>query len=298
MAPKRPPPLDPNLFKGDGPLAPGSAPLPPAPDTLHPEFIIDAHTFPPSSAPTEILNGLEESYPRPTVNHIVQVKLDVSAETAEDTSYVYQPPSAPHPPLSFKSPIRLTERDIKAFAIHPTVLNLTLDTPPSIANIAKGAVDIIVPSTSPMTGKEWDLLDEAVNGLDGSWGQTTHGAEGEGGKEGQAPSSATVPGEQGKIVICALESCSWMETYVLAGLLPPPLTITSTPLFQDETYHLYQARLAQLSLHSNVYLKVLPPVVNVKEAAEEAWWNDIKELERVLRLYCKSYCHTSYQTKD
>jgi hypothetical protein len=49
-------------------------------------------------------------------------------------------------------------------------LNLTLVTPPSITNIAKGAVDIIVPSTQPMTLREWDLLEEAVNALDGSWG--------------------------------------------------------------------------------------------------------------------------------
>jgi hypothetical protein len=59
---------------------------------------------------------------------------------------------------------------VKPFSIHPTILNLTLVTPPSITNIAKGAVDIIVPSTQPMTLREWDLLEEAVNALDGSWG--------------------------------------------------------------------------------------------------------------------------------
>ena len=59
---------------------------------------------------------------------------------------------------------------VKPFSIHPTILNLTLVTPPSITNIAKGAVDIIVPSSQPMTLQEWDLLEEAVNALDGSWG--------------------------------------------------------------------------------------------------------------------------------
>jgi hypothetical protein len=35
-------------------------------------------------------------------------------------------------------------------------------------------------------------------------------------------------------------------------------------------------------------LKALPPVVDTKAAREagiEAWWNDTKEIERVLRMY-------------
>lgn len=78
---------------------------------------------------------------------------------------------------------------VKPFAIHPTVLNLTLATPPSVTNIAKGAVDIIVPSTVPLTEKDWDLLEEAVIALEGCWG---HGEEGK--------------PKPGKIVICESET--------------------------------------------------------------------------------------------
>ena len=74
---------------------------------------------------------------------------------------------------------------VKPFLIHPTILNLTLATPPSITNIAKGAVEIILPCTRPLNEKEWDLLDEAVNALDGSWA-----------KEGETG---------GKIVICEID---------------------------------------------------------------------------------------------
>ena len=73
---------------------------------------------------------------------------------------------------------------VKPFLIHPTILNLTLATPPSITNIARGAVEIILPCTRPLNEKEWDLLDEAVNALDGSWA-----------KEGETG---------GKIVICEI----------------------------------------------------------------------------------------------
>lgn len=82
-------------------------------------------------------------------------------------------------------PTRTKSSGVKPFSIHPTVLNLGLATPPSVTNIAKGAVDIIVPSTVPLIEKDWDLLDEAVIALEGCWG---HGEEGN--------------PKPGKIVIC------------------------------------------------------------------------------------------------
>ncbi len=60
-------------------------------------------------------------------------------------------------------------RGVKPFTIHPTVLNLTSTTPPSITNIAQGAVDIVVLCTQPSSEKEWDLLEEAVGALDQSF---------------------------------------------------------------------------------------------------------------------------------
>lgn len=59
----------------------------------------------------------------------------------------------------------------KPFSIHPTILNLPLLTPPSIINSANKAVDIIMPSTYPLSEKEWDLLDEAVSALDKRTGE-------------------------------------------------------------------------------------------------------------------------------
>lgn len=43
-------------------------------------------------------------------------------------------------------------------------------------------------------------------------------------------------------------------------------------------------RLSQLSLHSDVVLKALPPVIDTT-AAKEAWWEDERELERVVKMY-------------
>lgn len=70
----------------------------------------------------------------------------------------------------------------------------------------------------------------------------------------------------------------------IAGILPPPLTKQSVQLPRDELYDLHLARLARLSLHANVFLKVLPPVV---ESKVETWYDDKKELDRVIKMYCK-----------
>lgn len=68
-----------------------------------------------------------------------------------------------------------------------------------------------------------------------------------------------------------------------AGLLPPPLTLPPDPLLHSDAYNLHLARLAQLSLHANVYLKALPPVVDLTQGNK--WWEDRSELEQVLRMY-------------
>lgn len=66
------------------------------------------------------------------------------------------------------------------------------------------------------------------------------------------------------------------QTIVLAGVLPPPLTVPSEPLIQSEEYNTYCGRLGELSLHSQVVLKALPPT---------QVWEDKKELERVVKMY-------------
>lgn len=107
MPPKRPPPLPKSLFTGQGPLAPGtssphlshrqpptahfahpptgSAPLLPSPTRIHPDYIIDSHSFVTSfeNSPDPIYQGLAEVYPRPPVRNAVQVKMKISAEPAQ-----------------------------------------------------------------------------------------------------------------------------------------------------------------------------------------------------------------------
>jgi hypothetical protein len=48
-----------------------------------------------------------------------------------------------------------------------------------------------------MTDKEWDLLEEAVNALDGTWGSGSAA----GGLEGDVPHQSTA-GQGGRIVVC------------------------------------------------------------------------------------------------
>ncbi|KAK4684553.1 hypothetical protein P7C73_g5623, partial [Tremellales sp. Uapishka_1] len=226
MPPRRPPPLPQILFDPEGPLAPGSAPLPPSPSTVHPSHIIDAHAFL-SDPSIDLFYGLAPDAPKPRISSVVQVKLDISA------------PSPKVPAGALTS------------VIHPTILNLTLKTPPSITNLSRGAVDIVIPATTPMGEKEWELLEEAVVALDETWGPVEQSAKGR---------------------------------LVISGLLPPPLSQPSSQLIHSEVYGLHLARLASLSLHANVYLKALPPIVEAADP-ERSWWTDKRELERVLRMY-------------
>jgi hypothetical protein len=75
----------------------------------------------------------------------------------------------------------------------------------------------------------------------------------------------------------------------LAGILPPPLTKPVGSLIRDELFDLHMARLAALSLHPNVYLKLLPPVVENKV---ETWYDHKKELDKVIKAYRKSDLRT------
>jgi hypothetical protein len=117
-----------------------------------------------------------------------------------------------------------------------------------------------------MTLQEWDLLEEAVNALDGSWGAPENQSGG------------------GKIVICASTIYAEIESLHIAGILPPPLTKQPAGLPRDELYELHVTRLTRLSLHRNVYLKVLPPVV---ESKIESWYDNKKELDTVIKMYRK-----------
>lgn len=61
-----------------------------------------------------------------------------------------------------------------------------------------------------MTEKEWDLLDEAVNALDGTWsrGDSAGGISSDVDKAAQSPL-----GSEGKIVICEYNFLiTWLDT--------------------------------------------------------------------------------------
>ena len=74
------------------------------------------------------------------------------------------------------------------------------------------------------------------------------------------------------------------KTDVIAGILPPPLTKQPAGLPRDELYELHVTRLTRLSLHRNVFLKVLPPVV---ESKVDSWYDNKKELDTVIKMYRK-----------
>lgn len=63
----------------------GNAPLPLPPTRIHPDYIVDSHSFVTSSelTPDPIYHGLAEEYPRPPVRNAVQVKMNISAEPAQ-----------------------------------------------------------------------------------------------------------------------------------------------------------------------------------------------------------------------
>lgn len=85
--------------------------------------------------------------------------------------------------------------------------------------------------------------------------------------------------------VCHVPVCSFANsTDIVAGILPPPLTKQSAGLPRDELYELHVTRLTRLSLHRNVFLKVLPPVV---ESKVESWYDNKKELDTVIKMYRK-----------
>ncbi|KAL7423349.1 hypothetical protein Q5752_002652 [Cryptotrichosporon argae] len=238
MPPRRPPPLPRALFEADGPLGPGSAPLHPDPDTVHPPFVIDAHWFPRQAqyTPLPAVRGQHDG-DRVEVRGVVQVQMDATRPSFIDNA-----------------------DQIMTISTYPTIINSTFPHPPSIASEANGAIDILLPFPKPLTEAEWDLVDEAVNALDESWARR--------------PDEAAAAPKQGK-----------GRKIVISGLLPPPFSRPSATLPQSDEFNLHLARLSQLSLHGNVYLKALPPSVVPGHAGQSNWWEHTAEFEGVVRMY-------------
>jgi hypothetical protein len=72
-------------------FANSSVPGPPVPHptAVHPKSIADAHSFPSDDGSDSLFDSLPESYPRPPINHVVQVKMNVSAGPAKSVQYVF-----------------------------------------------------------------------------------------------------------------------------------------------------------------------------------------------------------------
>ncbi|EIW68676.1 hypothetical protein TREMEDRAFT_69133 [Tremella mesenterica DSM 1558] len=235
MTPKRPPTLSPLLFVNQGPLAPGSAPLPPSPSSVHPEYVLDGHWIPAckTDGTDPLFEYLENTLPKPPLESIVQVQLDPS-----------------------ETPITSIPR-VQPIMIQPTVLDFASASTPSIDTSKDAPVDIIVPLCRPMSERKWDVLDDVVSRLNG--------------RSEEAPAGEIQDGlSPPKTVKVAL-----------SGLMPPPLTLPSAQLVNSPEFQLHASRLANLSLHANVYLKLLPPVVEVGNSLIE----DRKEVADVVTLY-------------
>ncbi|RSH79393.1 uncharacterized protein EHS24_001439 [Apiotrichum porosum] len=227
MPPKRPPPLPRSLFVDNGPLSPGFAPAP-SPSTIHPDFITDAHT-----------RGAVLAVPPtgPQLTGSVTVTTDGEAAAEPDTT-----------PVQGKHKASLA-----------TVIAQDQAAPLNLAPAdAAAALDLVVPATTPLTGEQWDRLDEAVDEIDG-------------GREKVESEVAALGDAPRKIMV--------------AGILPPPLSKPSSALLNADEYVLFQARSSQLSLHADVVLKALPPVVDTRSAGDNRWWEDAKSVERAVKLY-------------
>lgn len=141
---------------------------------------------------------------------------------------------------------------------HLTVPACTVDDDPDVqATTTVPAIDLIVPCTGPLNEARWGRVDEAVNRLDGGRQKV----------EEEAAAGTTA------------------RKILVSGLLPPPLTKPSEPLLNSAEYEAHCGHLSQLSLHSDVVLKALPPIVDTRIAGPGAWWEDVHELERVVKMY-------------
>ncbi|BEJ03781.1 hypothetical protein CcaverHIS641_0109560 [Cutaneotrichosporon cavernicola] len=141
---------------------------------------------------------------------------------------------------------------------HISVPACVIDDDPDLQTVTTAsAIDLVVPCTGPLGESGWEAVDEAVNQLDG------------GRQKVEEEVAAGTPSR--KILV--------------SGLLPPPLTKRSSPLLHSAEYETHCGHLSQLSLHSDVVLKVLPPIVDTHVAGSSPWWEDVHELERVVKMY-------------
>ncbi|BEI80432.1 hypothetical protein CcaverHIS002_0109610 [Cutaneotrichosporon cavernicola] len=142
---------------------------------------------------------------------------------------------------------------------HISVPACVIDDDPDLQTVTTAsAIDLVVPCTGPLGESGWEAVDEAVNQLDG--GRQKGGGGGRGRDTvAQDPRVRPPP--------------------------PPPLTKRSSPLLHSAEYETHCGHLSQLSLHSDVVLKVLPPIVDTHVAGSSPWWEDVHELERVVKMY-------------
>ncbi|KAG7532179.1 hypothetical protein FFLO_03728 [Filobasidium floriforme] len=251
MPPRRPPPLPKSLFTNDGPLAPGTAPIAPAPSSLHPGKIVDASYAPDRS---------RTSYGNTKVTDAVHAKDRQSSQDGQDQPRVL----AGVPIISF---------DVKASGEDKSN---TLDAGHN------GPVQINIDQLAPLvSGSDWDALEDLVSRLS-QVGGSSGKASGETGLE----SLMNKIGEQVATLGMNPEAVEQKP-----GLLPPALVahLPSQQLQSSQPYQSYVNHVSSLSLHENVHLLLTPPVLsNVQpENAKPAgtWWTDVEELDRVVRMY-------------
>ncbi|KAJ9091833.1 hypothetical protein QFC19_008947 [Naganishia cerealis] len=245
-----------------------------SPSQLRPTRIIDAN--PPSEYTAEAITSYEGVPVLAVVRHEESSQKETAQHSAsEDPS---RPPSSLKPVKHIITfPIEPANREsiaslVKDLKQHPT---------------APVEIQCVEPGNRPrraLDDAEWHVLGELVDELSG-FGNSVDKGE-------------TTPN----------------RSIIIAGLLPPPLhpSYHSTRLHTAHPYSdVYLPRLTELSLNAQVYLKLLPPILddvvldsvegqqpqgNSGDSSEKtesgscsnargAWWTDEEELKRVMRLY-------------
>lgn len=94
--------------------------------------------------------------------------------------------------------------------VQPIILDLTGKTPLSIeGKSTNGTVDLIIPSTRPLTEAEWDVLDEAVKVIEGLPKEERSDEDGED-EEMDEDDDEDEKSEGGRIIVICKSSCRYV----------------------------------------------------------------------------------------
>ncbi|TCD60938.1 hypothetical protein EIP91_009272 [Steccherinum ochraceum] len=216
-------------------------PLPPDPNTIHPNSVIDAHVITPSGNLSNWHAEIDEALKGRLGGAVLSLH---GATPGEVESVISKASASETPILALLVPFSLDEgapTDPPAYLANPgqkpqIVLSSTFTTnTPAAAEALKWAldkgfsIDIDVQSNLKDNDSEWEALEDLFA------------------KAMPHESDSSVPRPKGKVI--------------LSNILPPPddLHLPIVKLLTHPTYQAYQSHCAALSLYSNVFVKFIPP---------------------------------------